>query len=170
MSHIFLAEFTGSPAVTVESLSNSDLVPTGEGWVYVLTVPTTCVKLSWNEVYSYLGCRGSDTLADPAGVGWDGNEALLARCPFRLLAGPWAHQARWGRRARQRQADFWVRGQPGLQSEFQDSQSYTEKPCLKTNKQTNKQPNSSCRQLVCLSDGERQLSQLRALSGTSATA
>jgi hypothetical protein len=30
---------------------------------------------------------------------------------------------------RQRQADFWVRGQPGLQSEFQDSQGYTEKPC-----------------------------------------
>jgi hypothetical protein len=33
---------------------------------------------------------------------------------------------------RQRQADFWVRGQPGLQSEFQDSQGYTEKPCLET--------------------------------------
>jgi hypothetical protein len=31
---------------------------------------------------------------------------------------------------RQRQADFLVRGQPGLQSEFQDSQGYTEKPCL----------------------------------------
>jgi hypothetical protein len=31
---------------------------------------------------------------------------------------------------RQRQADFWVRGQPGLQSEFQDSQGYTQKPCL----------------------------------------
>jgi hypothetical protein len=32
------------------------------------------------------------------------------------------------------------RGQPGLQSEFQDSQGYTEKPCLEkqTNKQTNK--------------------------------
>jgi hypothetical protein len=30
---------------------------------------------------------------------------------------------------RQRQADFWVRGQTGLQSEFQDSQGYTEKPC-----------------------------------------
>jgi hypothetical protein len=42
---------------------------------------------------------------------------------------------------RQRQADFWVRGQAGLQSEFQDSQGYTEKPCLqKTNKQTNKKP------------------------------
>jgi hypothetical protein len=34
---------------------------------------------------------------------------------------------------RQRQADFWVQGQPGPQSEFQDSQGYTEKQ----NKQTN---------------------------------
>jgi hypothetical protein len=40
---------------------------------------------------------------------------------------------------RQRQVDFWVRGQPGLQSEFQDSQGYTEKPCLE--KQKNKKPN-----------------------------
>jgi hypothetical protein len=38
---------------------------------------------------------------------------------------------------KQRQADFWVRGQPGLQSEFQDSQGYTEKLCLK--KQNKKQ-------------------------------
>jgi hypothetical protein len=37
---------------------------------------------------------------------------------------------------RQREADFWVRGQPGLQSKFQDSQGYTEKPCLEKNKQT----------------------------------
>ena len=62
-----------------------------------------------------------------------------------------AFWARWRRHTpvipalgRQRQADFWVQGQPGLQSEFQDSQGYTEKPCLeknqiqKTNKQTNK--------------------------------
>jgi hypothetical protein len=46
---------------------------------------------------------------------------------------------------RQRQVEFWVGGQPGLQSEFQDSQGYTEKFCLektktKTNKQT-KNPN-----------------------------
>jgi hypothetical protein len=34
---------------------------------------------------------------------------------------------------RQRQADFWVQGQPGLQSEFQDSQGYTEKPSRKNN-------------------------------------
>jgi hypothetical protein len=41
---------------------------------------------------------------------------------------------------KQRQADFLVRGQPGLQSEFQDSQGYTEKPCLKKpTKQTSKQ-------------------------------
>jgi hypothetical protein len=33
---------------------------------------------------------------------------------------------------RQRQAYFWVRGQPGLQSQFQDSQGYTEKPYLGT--------------------------------------
>ena len=42
----------------------------------------------------------------------------------------------------QRQADFWVQGQPGLQSEFQDSQGYTEKPCLEKQQQqqkTNKQ-------------------------------
>jgi hypothetical protein len=38
---------------------------------------------------------------------------------------------------RQRQVNFWVWDQPGLQSEFQDSQGYTEKPRL--NKQTNKQ-------------------------------
>jgi hypothetical protein len=29
---------------------------------------------------------------------------------------------------------FLVRGQPGLQSEFQDSQGYTEKPCLEKKK------------------------------------
>jgi hypothetical protein len=35
---------------------------------------------------------------------------------------------------RQGQAHFWVRGQPGLQSEFQDSQAYTEKSCLRNQK------------------------------------
>ena len=33
---------------------------------------------------------------------------------------------------------FWVEGQPGLESEFQDSQGYTERSCFnKTNKQNN---------------------------------
>jgi hypothetical protein len=31
--------------------------------------------------------------------------------------------------------DFWVWGQPGLQSEFQDSQDYTEKSCLEKRKE-----------------------------------
>jgi hypothetical protein len=39
---------------------------------------------------------------------------------------------------RQRQVNFWVRGQPGLQSEFQDSQGYTEKPCLEKPKKKKK--------------------------------
>jgi hypothetical protein len=34
---------------------------------------------------------------------------------------------------------LWVQGQTGLQSEFQDSQGYTEKPCVKTKQnKTNK--------------------------------
>jgi hypothetical protein len=50
----------------------------------------------------------------------------------------------------QKQVDIWVWGQPDLQSEFPDSQGYTEQPCLdtkqnktkqnKTNKTTTKNP------------------------------
>jgi hypothetical protein len=40
---------------------------------------------------------------------------------------------------RQRQADFWVWGQPGLQSEFQDSQGYTEKPSVLKNQKKKKE-------------------------------
>jgi hypothetical protein len=35
--------------------------------------------------------------------------------------------------------DFRVQGQPGLQSEFQDSQGYTEKPCLEKQKRKKKE-------------------------------
>jgi hypothetical protein len=45
-------------------------------------------------------------------------------------AGQWWRMSLILALGRQRQADFWVQGQPGLQSEFQDSQDYTEKPCL----------------------------------------
>jgi hypothetical protein len=41
-------------------------------------------------------------------------------------------------RQRQAEADFWVRGQPGLQSEFQDIQGYTENPCLEKPKKNQK--------------------------------
>jgi hypothetical protein len=43
---------------------------------------------------------------------------------------------------RQRQVDFRVRGQPGLQSEFQDSQGYTEKPYLEKQKTNNNNNNN----------------------------
>jgi hypothetical protein len=36
-----------------------------------------------------------------------------------------------------RQVDLWAWGQPGLQSKFQDSQDYAEKPCLR---KQNKRP------------------------------
>ena len=40
---------------------------------------------------------------------------------------------------RQREEDFWVWGQPGQQSKFQDRYGYTENPCLKKQKQKQKQ-------------------------------
>ena len=43
---------------------------------------------------------------------------------------------------RQRQADFLVQGQPGLQREFQDSQGYTEKPCLEKQKENKEKQNN----------------------------
>jgi hypothetical protein len=50
------------------------------------------------------------------------------------LAGQWWHMPLILALGRQRQVDFWVQDQPGLQSKFQDSQGYTEKPCLKKTK------------------------------------
>jgi hypothetical protein len=51
---------------------------------------------------------------------------------------------------RQRQANFWVRGQPGLQSEFQDSQGYTEKPCLEKTKKKKKKKILAVSSATCL--------------------
>jgi hypothetical protein len=56
-----------------------------------------------------------------------------------MICRAWWHTPLIPALGRQRQADFWVPGQPGLQSEFQDNQGYAEKPCLEKTKQTNKQ-------------------------------
>jgi hypothetical protein len=72
-------------------------------------------------------------------------------CLKQLNGWAWWHTPLIPALWRQRQVDFWVRGQPGLQNEVQDSQGYTEKPCLEKQnktkqnktKQTNKQNNSS---------------------------
>jgi hypothetical protein len=58
-------------------------------------------------------------------------------CLKKFSAGQWWCTPLIPALGRQRQADFWVQGQPGLQSEFQDSQDCTEKPCLKKPKKKN---------------------------------
>jgi hypothetical protein len=73
--------------------------------------------------------------------GWHKKESSERKDPqLRMPHRAWWRMPLIPALGRQSQADFRVRGQPGLQSEFQDSQVYTEKPSLKqTNKQTNKQ-------------------------------
>jgi hypothetical protein len=60
----------------------------------------------------------------------------------------YAHIRYWGLTGKQQARiscvtlkDASHKNQPGLQSELQDSQGYTEKPCLEKTKQTNKQTN-----------------------------
>ena len=48
---------------------------------------------------------------------------------------------------KKKQEDFWVWGQPDLQSAFQDSLGYTEKPCLKKQNKTKKTENDTSEKL-----------------------
>jgi hypothetical protein len=78
-----------------------------------------------------------------------GVKTIWPEIPYviRMEVGQWWHTPLIPALGRQRQGDFEVPGQSHLQSEFQDSQGYTEKPCLGKNKtkqnktkQNNKQP------------------------------
>ena len=55
-----------------------------------------------------------------------------------LKAGQWWRTPLIPAHGKQRQANFLVQGQPGLQNEFQDSQGYTEKTCLEKSKKGEK--------------------------------
>jgi hypothetical protein len=70
-----------------------------------------------------------------------------------LQAGQWWCTPLIPALGRQRQVDFSVRGQPSLQNEFQDSQSYTEKPCLEKPKinKLKKKKDSACIAFVDIS-------------------
>jgi hypothetical protein len=91
------------------------------------------------ELCLMFGCVCFHSLLDKASQETD----MLGSClKTQLSSQAWWHTPLIPALGRQKQADFWVRGQPGLQSEFQDSQGYREKPCQnKTTK--NKKPQLS---------------------------
>ena len=72
----------------------------------------------------------------------NGGQGFCDQVRFKKLSRAWWHKPLISALGRQRQMDFWIWSQPGLQSKFQDSQGYTEKSCLKKPKQTNKQTKS----------------------------
>jgi hypothetical protein len=59
----------------------------------------------------------------------------------KIYAGQWWHMPLIPAFGRQKQEDFWVQGQPGLQCEFQNSQDNTEKPCLNPHPHPKKKKN-----------------------------
>jgi hypothetical protein len=89
---------------------------------YAMINPGTCKAGAGRktELQASLGCEGRGREEEMAG------SQAWWRTPLIPALG------------RQRQVDFWVWGQPGLQSEFQDSQGYTEKPCLEKPKKKKK--------------------------------
>jgi hypothetical protein len=86
---------------------------------------------------------GSSSVAQPVSSQWQSPELWLQEWATTChkdfeISRAWWRTPLIPALGRQRQADFWVWGQPGPQSEFQDSQGYTEKPCLEKPKKKKK--------------------------------
>jgi hypothetical protein len=112
----------GSGAVC--PIRNEEVKATGErAWTH-WWLPTS-QRVLWNK--SHPGPMWGGLGREAASGHWVGASHSTLRLPSSLA---WWHMPLILALGRQRQADFWVRGQPGLQSEFQDNQDYTEKPCL----------------------------------------
>ena len=66
------------------------------------------------------------------------------------VARQWWHKTLIPTLVRQREMDFWVLGLPGVQSEFQDSQGYTEKPLSWKKQEKKKEEIWNLILLVCM--------------------
>jgi hypothetical protein len=80
-----------------------------------------------------------------------------------ILAGQWWRTPLILALGRQRQVDFWIQDQPGLQSELCDSQVYTKKFCREKPNQKKKKTKLNCTGYFCVNLTQLELSQKREL-------
>jgi hypothetical protein len=97
------------------------------------------VKSCEKNAFIWLGCRQACGALSQWMIDLGGPSAIPGLVGVddirkQAEAGQWWHMPLIPALGRQRQADFCIWVQPGLQSELQDSQGYTEKPCLRKKK------------------------------------
>jgi hypothetical protein len=115
------------------------------------SLPSYSVDPRGQSQVSRLGSRCSYLLNRPIGPTGVSDTAVLSFLLHFPSLGSWmcftllhlkylrASRAWWRTPIIPALGHLWVQGQPGLQSEFQDSQGYTEKPCLKKTKKLKSQ-------------------------------